>query len=265
MWSDAPRASTIQAVQAVIGFLNEDPLDQLDVDEDFDRGATVTFRVGDDFPMDAPAVRGFWAREHDPARAEDAVTGQCLVCGRQRPVLKRLQAKLKRVPGGQTSGVPRSSRPTRRRFESYGLDASLIAPTCGECAELFTTGLNHLLSHETRCTRLGGAAFVCWTRDQVGNFNPLTIFSHPDPGQVQALLESVFKRREPAPFDDTPFYALSLSGSGGRAVVRDWIDTTLGEVRGNLARWFARQRIVGRNGEPAKPVGFYCAGGGHGA
>lgn len=179
------------------------------------------------------------------------------MCGRQRPVLKRLQAKLKRVPGGQTAGAALISA-NAKAFESYGLDASLIAPTCGECAELFTTGLNHLLSHETRCTRLGGAAFVCWTRDEVGDFNPLTIFSHPDPGQVQPLLESVFKRREPPPFDDTPFYALSLSGSGGRAVVRDWIDTTLGEVRGSLARWFARQRVVGRNGEPAEPVGFYA-------
>ena len=245
------------AVQAVVDFLSEDPQAQLDVDDDFDRSAYVTFRVGDDFPMDAPAVREFWAGEHDPARAEDAVIGQCLVCGRQRPVLKRLQAKLKGVPGGHTSGTALISA-NAEAFESYGLDASLIAPTCGECAELFTTGLNHLLSHETRCTRLGGAAFVCWTRDEVGDFNPLTIFSHPDPEQVQALLESVFKRREPAPFCDTPFYALSLSGSGGRAVVRDWMDTTLGEVRGNLARWFARQRIVGRSGEPPAPVGLYA-------
>ena len=245
------------AVQAVADFLNEDPGEQLDLDHDFDRSANVTFGVGDDLPIEAPAVQRFWAREHDPALAKGAVIGQCLVCGKERPVLKRLQAKLKRVPGGQTSGTALISA-NAEAFESYGLDASLIAPTCGECAELFTTGLNHLLASETRRTALGGAAFVYWTREDVPEFNPMRDVTQPDPGQVQALLESTFKSREPAPFDDTKFYALSLSGSGGRAVVRDWIDTTVGEVQTNLARWFRRQRIVGRNGEPAEPVGLYA-------
>ena len=245
------------AVQAVADFLNEDPGEQLDLDHDFDRSANVTFGVGDDLPIEAPAVQRFWAREHDPALAKGAVIGQCLVCGKQRPVLKRLQAKLKRVPGGQTSGTALISA-NAEAFKSYGLDASLIAPTCGECAELFTTGLNHLLASETQRTALGGAAFVYWTRDDVPEFNPMRDVTQPDPGQVQALLESTFKSREPAPFDDTKFYALSLSGSGGRAVVRDWIDTTVGEVQTNLARWFRQQRIVGRNGEPAEPVGLYA-------
>ena len=245
------------AVQAVADFLNEDPGEQLDLDHDFDRSANVTFGVGDDLPIEAPAVQRFWAREHDPALAKGAVIGQCLVCGKQRPVLKRLQAKLKRVPGGQTSGTALISA-NAEAFKSYGLDASLIAPTCGECAELFTTGLNHLLASETQRTALGGAAFVYWTRDDVPEFNPMRDVTQPDPGQVQALLESTFKSREPAPFDDTKFYALSLSGSGGRAVVRDWIDTTVGEVQTNLARWFRLQRIVGRNGEPAEPVGLYA-------
>ena len=250
------------AVRAIVDFLNEDPQDQLDLNDDFDRGANITFRVGDDLPINAPEVQRFWAGEHDPARAADAVSGQCLVCGRRRPVLRRLQAKLKRVPGGRTSGTALISA-NAKAFESYGLDASLVAPTCGECAELFTTGLNHLLTDDSQRTVLGGAAYVCWTREPVPEFNPMLDVSRPDPSQVRALLESAFKRSEPAPFDDTPFYALSLSGSGGRAVVRDWIDTTVGEIRGNIARWFARQRMVGRNGEAAGARGAVRAGGGH--
>lgn len=245
------------AIQAIADFLNEDPREQLDLDDDFDRSANITFRVGDDLPIDAPAVQRFWAREHDPARAKGAVIGQCLVCGSQRPVLKRLQNKLKRVPGGQTAGTALISA-NAKAFESYGLDASLIAPTCGECAELFTTGLNHLLADDSQRTVLGGAAYVCWTREPVPEFNPMLDIAQPDPGQVQALLDSVFKSRETTPSDDTPFYALSLSGSGGRAVVRDWIDTTVGQVRRNLARWFRLQRIVGRSGEREEPVGLYA-------
>ena len=245
------------AVQVIADFLSEDPGDQLHLDDDFDRSANVTFRVGADLAIEAPAVQRFWASEHDPARAKGAVIGQCLVCGRERPVLERLQAKLKRVPGGQTPGTALIAA-NAEAFLSYGLKASRVAPTCGECAELFTTGLNHLLASETQRTTLGGAAFIYWTREDVGDFNPLTMFTNPDPSQVQALLESVFTRREAAPFDDTSFYAPSLSGSGGRAVVRDWIDTTVGDVRRNLARWFRRQRVVGRNGERAEPVGLYA-------
>ncbi len=244
-------------IQVIADFLNEDPGDQLHLNDDFDRGANVTFRVGADLPIEAPAVQRFWAREHDPARAKGAVIGQCLVCERERPVLKRLPAKLKRVPGGQTSGTALISA-NAEAFESYGLDASLIAPTCGECAELFTTGLNHLLASETQRTALGGAAFVYWTREDAPEANPMQDIDRPNPERVRALLESVFERREPAPFCDMPFYALSLSGSGGRAVVRDWIDTTLGEVRVRRAHWFARQRIAGRNGEPPEPVGLYA-------
>ena len=203
------------AVQAVADFLNEYPREQLDLDDHFDRSANVTFRVGGDLPIDTPAVQRFWAREHDPARAKGAVVGQCLVCGKQRPVLERLQAELKRVPGGRPAGTTLISA-NAEAFESYGLKYSRIAPTCGECAELFTTGLNHLLASETQRTALGGAAFVYWTREDIGGFNPLTMFTRPDPGQVGALLESVFTRRESAPFDDTPFYALSLSGSVSR-------------------------------------------------
>ncbi|MCY4112599.1 MAG: type I-C CRISPR-associated protein Cas8c/Csd1 [Chloroflexi bacterium] len=245
------------AMQAVADFLREDPRDQLDLSDDFDRGANVTFRVGDGLVIKSPAIQAFWASEHDPAKAKGAVTGQCLVCEEQRPVLRRLQAKLKRVPGGQTSGTALISA-NAEAFESYGLDASLIAPTCGECAELFTTGLNHLLASETQRTALGGAAFVYWTREDIGEFNPLAMFTHPDPDQVRALLESVFTRGEAPPFDDTPFYALALSGSGGRAVVRDWIDATVGDVRANLARWFRLQRVVGRGGESPAPVGLYA-------
>ncbi len=56
-------------------------------------------------------------------------------------------------------------------------------------------------------------------------------------------------------FDDTAFYATALSGSGGRAVVRDWIDTTVGQARRHVAAWFERQRIVEPDGTEGRPYG----------
>jgi CRISPR-associated protein Csd1 len=249
--------TTDAAVRATARFLANDPGNQLGLDCDYDRGASVTFRVGGIFLVDLPTVQEFWAREHDPGRAKGSVIGHCLVCGQERPLLKRLPAKLKSVPGGRPSGTALISA-NEKAFESYGLDASLIAPTCGECAELFTNGLNHLLMSESQCTRLGGIAYVYWTHEEIEEFNPLTMCTQPDPDQVQSLLKSVYGRREKSPFDDSPFYALALAGSGGRTVVRDWVDTTVGEVRRSLARWFQQQRVTNRNGEAVEPVSLFA-------
>lgn len=249
------RATGEPAVQAVLRFLTSDPLAQLDLPEDFDPGALITFRVGDTFVVDLPAVQAFWASWNDPAAA-GAPRMQCLVCGQERPVLRRLQEKVKGVPGGQTSGTAIISA-NAPAFESYGLNESLIAPTCAECGEKFTKAINELLRSEQNRLILGGAAFVFWTRDDVG-FSLTSFLANPEPAEVRRLLESVYRGGQLADIDETAFYATVLSGSGGRAVVRDWIDATVGQVRRNLARWFAWQRIVGPNGEEPQPLGLYA-------
>src|SRR5439155_5409108 len=63
--------------------------------------------------------------------------------------------------------------------------------------------------------------------------------------------------RPPSIEDESAFYATSLSGSGGRTVVRDWIDTTVAEVKARLTSWFRLQRIVGPAGEHPRPLGLY--------
>ncbi|MDP2954122.1 MAG: type I-C CRISPR-associated protein Cas8c/Csd1, partial [Chloroflexota bacterium] len=81
----------------------------------------------------------------------------------------------------------------------------------------------------------------------------------PKPEDVKALIDSTRTghRVRDVDVDDTAFYATSLSGSGGRAVVREWIDTTVGEVKRHLTKWFERQRIVGAYGEEPRPLGIY--------
>lgn len=248
------KATGEPSVAAVLEFLRAKPLEQVEVPADFDPGGIITFRVDGTFPIDLPSVQAFWAEENDPATGSAPVM-QCLVCGHDRPALDRLQAKIKGVPGGQTSGTSIISA-NEEAFESYGLEASLIAPTCADCGERFTKALNELLSSEQNSIRVGGAAFVFWTREETG-FNFRTFLSDPQADDVRALIDSVRAGR-PAKVEPTQFYATSLSGSGGRAVVRDWIDTTVEEAKRSLARWFARQSIVGPYGEEPKPLGLYA-------
>lgn len=242
-------------VQAVVHFLHAEPTAALHLPDDFDLGATVTFRVGGLFPTESSEVQGFWARLNDPAAAERPTVMQCLICGRDGPVLRLIQGKVKPVPNGQTAGVAIISA-NAAAFESYGLEQSLTAPVCATCGDHFTKAANHLLTSSTERITLGGAAFLFWTREEVG-FDFRSWFDQPDPAQVRQLLETVRSGRALPEIDDTAFYATSLSGSGGRAVVRDWLDSTVGEARRHLALWFQRQAIVGTYGEPATPLRLF--------
>ena len=224
-------------VAAVVNFLKNRPLDQLTLREEFDAGGTITFDVDGRYVIDIPAVQEFWAAINQP----DTPIMQCLVCGNDRPALERLQSKIKGIPGGHTSGTSIISA-NSDAFESYGLSASQVAPTCSECAESFTRGINALLSSETNRFRTNNGAFVFWTRE-THDLDFFAMMSVPEPQQVQALLESVRRGRQ-NDLDEAAFYALSLSASGGRAVVLDWLDTTVGEAKENLALWFQRQRIA---------------------
>ena len=239
-------------VRAVLEFLRNDPLGQVSPDESFEPSGIITFTVQGRTTIDNPAVQAFWASENS-AEAGDARRMQCLVCGHDRPVLERLQAKIKGIPGGQTSGTSLISA-NSPAFESYGLNASLVAPTCSRCGEGFTRGLNALLASEQNRMISGGGAFVFWTKEEIG-FNFLTAIEDPKPSQVQALLETVRNGRW-TDIDQGPFYALSLSASGGRAVVRDWLDTTVGNAKRHLAAWFQMQRITSPSEDETRYYGL---------
>src|SRR5262249_23043443 len=81
----------------------------------------------------------------------------------------------------------------------------------------------------------------------------------PEPDTVRALIRSAFSGHAAAlAIDATPFYATAFSASGARVVVRDWLDMTIGEVKRYLARYFALQAIVDRDGAEGKPFGLYA-------
>ncbi|MCS6803300.1 MAG: type I-C CRISPR-associated protein Cas8c/Csd1 [Chloroflexota bacterium] len=232
-------------VEAVATFLEAGPLQQLRLPDDFDPSALITFTVDGQFVVDLPAVQQYWA---DRNEAKDALEMQCLVCGRRRPALRILEGKVKGIPGGQTSGTSIISA-NAEAFLSYGLEQSYIAPTCPECGERFTKAINSLLADRSSSRRIGGGVFVFWTRDDVG-FDLLQYIDNPEPVLVRELIDGLMQGRDlTKAVDETAFYAASLSASGGRAVVRDWIDSTVGQVKDRVAEWLRRQAIVQRNGE----------------
>jgi CRISPR-associated protein Csd1 len=256
--AEATREPIVIVIQQ---FLEQLHTSSLSLPEDFDPGHVLTFRVDGIMPIDLPSVRQFWAsmttEAGDDVAESTEIQMQCLICGKLRHPVKRLPFKIKRIPGPQTSGLALISA-NAPAFESYGLAASLIAPTCHECGERFSNAANELIADERSHLTVGPIVYLFWTKEERG-FSVASLLSNPDPDEVRALIHAAFSGQEAATeIDVTPFYATAFSASGARVVVRDWLDTTVTEVQRHLARYFALQQIVEHDGQDGHPRGLYA-------
>jgi CRISPR-associated protein Csd1 len=241
------------AVAAVHQFLSAQPLEKLKLDDAFVGTGTIEFVVDGQRVTERPAVRSFWADLVNDD--EDTRIMQCIVCQQTRPALKRLRGVLKGLRNGNPTGTNLISA-NSNAFESYGLEASHTAPICAECAERFTNALNHLLATRTSRLDIGDVTYVFWAKEETG-FAIAGWFDAPDPAEVRALINSVRTGSYDETLDPTAYYVLALTANNARAVVRDWLDTTVGGVKRHLGLWFLRQAIVGNYGEEPEPLKLY--------
>lgn len=245
------------SVEAVATFLNNLDVAALELPADFDPAATISFEVGPEFerPIDLRAVKSFWAATMGPdEEGEATVRLPCIACGNIRPVLERHPLKIKGVPGGQILKDLISAN--EGAFESYGLTASLIAPTCQPCAEAYGNALNALLANRDTSLWMKESAYAFWTREPTV-FNMARLLSEPENRQteVKSLLSAHLTGKAASVYtDENAFYAVGLGASGARLVVRDWIDTTVSEAQRRIGRYFALQELVGWNGSPWEPA-----------
>ncbi len=198
---------------------------------------------------------------------EDAPTYQCLVSGEEISDIP-LFPLVKRVPGGTSSGVALVSH-NANAFNSYGLDGNENAPVSREISEACGIALARLLDPqfpnpdnldatlEPRFIRLGSNTAVCyWTREKNNEaesaLNALgNLISGEDEASVEKNLKSIWYGRPAKLNKPNAFYALTISGTQGRAIIRDWLETSLNEVNENLAQHFADLAIC-RNTQPKK-------------
>ncbi len=244
------------AVQAVLRFLDHLNLGKLPIPKDLNPAHNLTFRVEGTLPIHLKSVQEYWSvyagdGGHDPKSNEIYMV--CLICGELRRPLRRLQFKIKGIPGGPPYGMALISA-NQKAFESYGLEESLIAPTCRDCGERFSKAANALIADERTHITVGPLVYFFWAKEDQ-SFSVASLLSRPEPDEVRALIASAFSgRRAATEIDATPFYATAFSASGGRVVVRDWLETTVEDAKRNLARWFQLQSIIGDWGEPdARP------------
>lgn len=254
--AEAATAAKDHALDDVTAFLESLADGHLDRDallsrcgvESIDTNANFAFRHESDAELlvsDRPEVRKWWAGQRS---ATDGAEVECLVTG-DRAIAVDSHPKLKKLWGGQTSGVALVSF-NNAAFESYGLSGNENAPIGRPAAEAIAAALNRLLDSDypspadglpmpTRNLRIAEDTTVLfWSRNEDA---PVDLFSsgvNADPEQVKALYEAPQKGRRPVLDDDSPFFALALSGEMARAKVRGWFETTLGRALTNVKAHF---------------------------
>jgi CRISPR-associated protein Csd1 len=219
----------------------------------------------DDLVTSRPAVRAWWKSERasgsegDPDNPSPPL--QCLVTGKLFRGVD-LFPKIKRVPGvqGDTSLVSFNNG----AFLSYGLEGNENAPVSREAAEAIKTALDRLLhpaypkpgspgeSLKPRSFRLSADTALCYwahggneAREFADSFAAL-FSADADPEVVPALYRSIWRGQSPAAGADdlSSFYGLIITGTTGRAILRGWFETTLGQAKVAIANHFRDIAIV---------------------
>ncbi|MDP8240026.1 MAG: type I-C CRISPR-associated protein Cas8c/Csd1 [Candidatus Hatepunaea meridiana] len=241
--TEATEHEAIAAIQIFLSkghFADDERFAEVDGDD------WVTFEVNGIHPADLEEVREFWANY-----IEGDHVGVCMVCGRKKTLVRRHPVALKSIPGGQSSGVQLISA-NADPFYSYGLEESYIAPMCRSCAEKIHHVINHLVQSDKNSFRIGQQiVYIFWAKKEM-RYSINNLLTEASEDDVKALLGAPYKGKGWIDMEVDGFYALALSGSGGRAVVRDWIETTLPEAQQNLKNYFDRQRIIGE--QPYHPL-----------
>lgn len=244
-----------QAVQAACAFLDDQTSAPIPCPEGMEVGDLVCFRVGGVLPTDLPAVGEFWATRREEG---DAKIMQCLVCGQVGPVDRVSPVAIKGLArvGGQSSGMAVVSA-NHDAFLSYGAKQSFVAPTCRACGIAYANALNYMLENARYSMFVGPSAFAFWCSEDLG-FSISSLISQPTEDDVRALLGSPWTGQPGGAIDESRFYALSLSASAARVVIRDWVDTTLPNAQSNISRWFRLHKLVDTDGSEGRPLGIYA-------
>ena len=186
-----------------------------------------------------PKVKAYWEAQRQASMGDVSEADfLCLVSG-MPCVPEATHPKIKGVPGATSSGASLISF-NFDASKSYGKDQNLNAPISREAAEAYTTALNHLLTWDngTSFRISANTVVVFWTKEKKQGFE--TIFGQlmRADSDSKALFESPYRGLRPYLDDPDGFYALILTGAQGRIMIRDWFETTIGEIANRINEYF---------------------------
>ncbi len=170
------------------------------------------------------------------------------------PVVPLLQPKISGLAdvGGMGMGTSLIGY-DKDAFQSYGLSPSQNGAVSEEAAASYKAALDHLLDRHSR--RLAGAKVAHWfTHSVPPEDDPLEWIETPQEAEQLAarqkaneLLDSIRTGTRPN-LQGNRYYALTISGAAGRAMVRDWMEGQCEDLVRNVTAWFDDLSIMRRDG-----------------
>jgi CRISPR-associated protein Csd1 len=202
--------------------------------------------------LDSESLKSFWRKRRrrsvDSAGAHDQRI--CVATGELARTLHTTE-KIKGVPGGLAMGTNLISF-DKDSFCSFGLEQAQNAALSAPAELKIRSALNTLIEKSrSRGLVFNNTVYLHWTREPIRD-DPFDLLASGDENAVEALLNSIRHGQSPAAFEVNAYYALSLSGNGARIVVRDWLESTVQEVKEHVAEWFEDLSIAAPEGVGTK-------------
>lgn len=241
----AEEATKSVALKALVSFLRDKgelgkAHENLDREKLLKPSDKITFAVGDQVILEIDEVRHYWRTANKTAAIEKPYL--CFVTGQATEGCETV-GKLKGLPDGNPTGSPMISY-DKEAFESFGLEKSFNAALSPEAEAKVRAGFQKLLDG---VRPQSGAKFIWWTKKKA-DFDPLDLVNQADPEKVAELMKSVYEGRKGHGLEANLFYAMSLSGNGGRFMVRDWVEQKLEDTQRAVAKWFSDLTVVDKDG-----------------
>ncbi|HLG14532.1 MAG TPA: type I-C CRISPR-associated protein Cas8c/Csd1 [Blastocatellia bacterium] len=207
-----------------------------------------SFKVEDTLLLEDEALRDWWRQTYQrevSERETESTPGLCLITGRDNvPIATTHTPKIKGIKGAQAVGAALVSF-DKPAFASYGFDQSYNAPASIEAATAYCVALNHLLATRNHSLRVGAMTVCFWARDSEEATDVFAwAFDQPKPESVREFLRSPLKGRGQALAQPDEFYSVTLSGNGGRVVVRHWMQMSVEAAVQHVRQWFSDLEIV---------------------
>ena len=244
----------LRAVQAFGRQLAADPslaekVRQEVADHEPDAGDVVTFAYyahGGPTILEWHPLRAWYSeffRQFTAGKQAEGPIGFCTIAGTVGPLPTSHPIKLSGIPGGLPTGVSIVSF-DKGAFQHYGLDGAANAAIGYEAADGYARGFQWLRGNRDNHFIVGSTLFLFWTRKPTDTHFVMAL-NEASPEQVKALFESVAKGKPGEAIDDpNDFYLLAVSGNSARAIVRDYLEQPVGQVRASIRQWFADLTIA---------------------
>ncbi len=218
----------------------------------------VTLRVDNVTLVDDSRWHRWWDKYRQSLQGAGAGTASQMVCfatgqpNEPTPTHPKISG-LADV-GGQSSGSVLVGF-DKDAFTSFGLEQSANCAVSQEATYAYRAALNELIARSSH--RLVNQKVLHWYSADVATADdPIALLLGEDREQqeasaqvqVQRLMQSLHRGERPNLLESR-YYVLTVAGSGGRVMVRDWMEGDFEELVANINNWFDQFTIVHREGD----------------